>query len=184
MMHGKKIVLALIAVTLLLGVATSSADASVETWPSCGEKVITTSGGDYTHSNFTFKNRLIRHILRIHIFLLLPFSTAGKYMKFTWNSTLDHQYNMVLSLMVKPLTNHSLQKRPPTLRTLKKDCDYTPECRTTDTYVYTLLGNYPCNLIAGDKSIPARSLIQTTLTRYVTSLIWNLSGMVSGSKIP
>ncbi len=57
MMHGKKIVLALIAVTLLLGVATSSADASVETWPSCGEKVITTSGGDYTHSNFTFKNK-------------------------------------------------------------------------------------------------------------------------------
>ena len=38
--------------------------------------------------------------------------------------------------------------------TLKKNC----VCRPTGRYVYTLLGNYPCNLITKEKSIPARFL--------------------------
>ncbi|TFG49208.1 MAG: hypothetical protein E4H33_02735 [Anaerolineales bacterium] len=37
---------------------------------------------------------------------------------------------------------------------LKKNCS----CRPTGSYVYTLLGNYPCNLITTEDSIPARFL--------------------------
>ena len=38
--------------------------------------------------------------------------------------------------------------------TLKKNC----ACRPTGRFVYTLLGNYPCNLITKENSIPARFL--------------------------
>lgn len=38
--------------------------------------------------------------------------------------------------------------------TLQKNC----VCRPTGNYVYTLLGNYPCNLITKENSIPARFL--------------------------
>lgn len=38
--------------------------------------------------------------------------------------------------------------------TLKKNC----VCQPTGNYVYTLLGNYPCNLITNEKTIPGRFL--------------------------
>ena len=38
--------------------------------------------------------------------------------------------------------------------TLEREC----ACRPTGRFVYTLFGNYPCNLIAEDNSIPARFL--------------------------
>jgi hypothetical protein len=163
-MKIKNVFLALFAVTLLLGVTISSADAGVDTWPSCGEKVITTSGGQYYHPNFTLEENETGNPSTPYVFIFTS-SNGWRiheiYMEFS-GSPIQH------GTFPDGKTSYTTygEKSSYVKVTLKKDCDYTPGCRSTDNYVFTLLGNYPCNLISGDKSIPARFLNPN----YVNSL--------------
>ena len=158
-MRYKRLLMVLIVLSVVLGSRPSSAKASVDTWPSCGEKVITTSGGDYRHPNFTLDTGYDSAYPSNPYVITFTSYTGWKiheiYMEFNPGSPVQHGTFPDGKTSFK---TYSAEKERYVKVTLKKDCDYTPGCRTTDTYVFTLLGNYPCNLISGDKSIPARFL--------------------------
>jgi len=153
-MYGKKVLFALIAVILVVGITTSSADASVDTsWPSCGEKVVI-GYATYEHDNLTISFEDVDgenpDLYTVHsangwIFYQLIID--------------DGQDELVIESFPDGKTTYSI---PSSVRirsikvSLKKDCDYTPVCKSTSTYVYTLLGNYPCNLLTIEKPMPER----------------------------
>lgn len=154
----KKICTALILAFSLLTLISpiSSAGAIPAPWPECGETTIYTSG-EYSHANLTitygtsdgkdavtFKSfngwKIYYYSITFPGYLMgaaFPDGVTSDTMKIVGS------FSDIQSIRVN----------------LKKDCsDAEQACKPTDLYVYTLLGNYPCNLVTSESPIPARFL--------------------------
>lgn len=154
-MKFNKLLIVLITVLVILGSTPSSASAIADSWPSCGEKVIVTAGGDYTHPNFSFTTKDEKPQYHFYFNSSNGWKIYEIYMEFDPGSPVQHG---IFPDGRTSYDTYSTEQASKVEVTLKRDCDYTPGCRTTDVHVYTLLGNYPCNLIAGDATIPSRFL--------------------------
>jgi hypothetical protein len=152
-MKLNKVILILMALAVLLGSSVSSANAiAEEKWPDCGEKVVETFGV-YSHSNLNItyidSDLSFKSYNGWKIYLIWGWHKDGTgwlLVPFPDGTTSYTRENISEGHIGKFRVE------------LKKDCDYTPKCKPTGDYVYTLLGNYPCNLISSEKPIPDRFL--------------------------
>lgn len=154
-MKANKLLIVIIAVLVVMGSLPADASARVDPWPSCGEKVVSWGGGDYFHENFKFTTVDEKVDYHFYFNSYNGWKIYEIYMEFNPGSPVQQ------GSFPEGRTSYdtySTEQASYVKVTLRKDCDYTPKCKTTDVHVYTLLGNYPCNLIAGDSSIPERFL--------------------------
>jgi hypothetical protein len=147
------LVLAVALVTLFSPI--SSANALLSPWPECGENTITT-GGEYTDANLSIVYGMdgSDDIVDFNSFngwkiyhFVIQYNSSSNSANFPDGTTSDTAY---ISGTTAEITGIVVE--------LKKDCSAKVECKPTDLYVYTLLGNYPCNLVTVDYPIPERFL--------------------------
>ncbi len=130
----------------------SSAGAKIESWPDCGDFTITTPG-EYSDSNLSIVYR--DGGVDFNSFNGWKFYHYEIFGINQWGATFPNGATSDYAELGTDTT-----KITKIVVDLKKDCPAAsaaePKCKTTDLYVYTLLGNYPCNLVTTDYPIPPR----------------------------
>lgn len=155
-MNIKKIVLSLVTIILLLPFTTGVAAGNgvIEPYPACGKHTVSFINDIYPahhDENIQLDSELIEGVQYLSIVSLHGWEIVEVDLLLAAGGTDEFNFPHVTKALILPPGVPLLDM----LIFLEKEC---PSCRPTGRFVYTLFGNFPCNLIAEDNSIPARFL--------------------------
>ena len=156
-MNTKKLVILFVLLILLLPIPTGVAAAETTPYPDCGKHTISFFGNlfsDGYDDNVQLDSELIGGIPYISIVTSHGWETIEVDLLLAQGGTQIYTFPNGTTKALFPPPGVPLIDL---IIKLKKDC-YTCGGKPTGRYVYTLLGNYPCNLISEEKTIPARFL--------------------------